>query len=155
MKSQGELLLEGLQARLETIKTSNAYPLTIKSVIVNHNQININVDDMNCPLIEIVQGNETYEHKTNGMLHKWTDIGLRLVAAKSATDLYMEQFKSCVTRCIYCNGYDKQGNDGIRLASQVVMPRLTQTVPDYGVIDSNRIYVMIFEVETITQTWRF
>jgi hypothetical protein len=156
MTCPGEELLDALKTRLESIRVENGYPLTVKKVLVSHNQISINVDSMTCPMIEVVQGVEQYAHAgLNGMVTKVTDIGLRLVGKKGDDDKFMERFKSAVVRCIYCNGYDKQGNDGIRLSRQVVMPKLVQTVPDYGVIEANRVYVMVFEIESTTQTWSF
>jgi len=155
MTCQGSLLLSGLKTRLESIRESNGYPLTIKNVLISHNEMTINTDASKCPIIEVVQGNEEYEHGVNGLMHKWTEIGFRLVAAKGADDSFMETFKSAVVRCIYSNSYSSQGNAGIHLADGVVMPRVIRCVPDYGVIQANRIYVLIFEVETITRTWSF
>lgn len=155
MTCQGEELLNALKSRLEKIQTANAYPISVKKVLVSHNELQINVESSSCPLIEIVQGVESYEHMPNGGMRKISDIGLRLIAKKGETDQYMERFKSAIVRCIYCDAYDKQGNDGIRLSSGVVHPRIIQTIPDYGVIEANRIYVVVFEVISNIQTWSF
>lgn len=153
--TQGSLLLDGLKTRLQKVTETNGYPLTVKQVIVSHNQMTLSMDPMKCPIVEIVQGIEEYEHKTGGSMEKWTEIGLRLVAAAGKDDAYMETFKSAIIRNIYADGYDKGGNDGIIISERVVHPRLVRCVPDYGVIEANRIYVLVFEIKSTCNTWRF
>jgi hypothetical protein len=154
MTIQGELLLDAVQARLRKITEANNYPLTVKDVWI-HNEITLQLDAMKCPIIEVIQGPEVYEHHVGGAFTKWTELHLRLIASKNNDDKYMERFKSAVCRCMYCDGYDIKGNSGIRLSEGVVMPRMVRTIPDFGVIDANRVYVMVFEIESKTQTWSF
>lgn len=152
--SAGEDMLDAIRDRLLSIKIANNYPINVKEVIVSHNELTMQTASERLPLIEIVQGDEFYEH-TSGSVERYSEIGFRLVEAKGKTDRDMETFKSAVIRCLFCNSYTNNGVANLHLSTGMVAPRLLRCTPDYGAISANRIYVIVVEVKLITPLWRF
>ena len=155
MAVMGENILSAMKTRLEKITVANGYPFDIKSVVVYNNEMNIEKVESKLPYIELVQGQEVYEHETCGHLNRITQILIRIVASPKKDDLFMEQFKSAVVRCIYGDSWTASGNSGIQLTNGVTYPKLVSSVPDYGMIKSNRIYAILFEINSKSQTWNF
>jgi hypothetical protein len=157
--SAGSDILNALKERLESIRTDNGYPLTVKAVKLNTSTITFDIPLTSCPLIEIIQGPEEYEHAASGQLEVVTSLIIRLVHQKGKTDSDMEEFKSSVIRAIYANSYTGNTNAGVGLArsgrNTIVFPRLIRCETDLNLLEKNRIYGLLFELRSNRQTWSF
>jgi hypothetical protein len=157
--SQGANILNALKERLETITVANGYPLSVKTVRLNNATITFDVPVTSCPLIEIIQGPEEYQHAMGGQVDVTQSVIIRLVHAKGKTDADMEEFKSSVVRALYADSYAGNSNGGINLSSSgrhnLNMLRLIRCETDLNLLEKNRIYGLLFELKSNRQTWSF
>jgi hypothetical protein len=157
--SEGARIIYALKARLESIKTANGYPMSVREVSVNVGEITFDLPSNRLPLIEVIQAPERYEHEACGAVEIVTSVILRLVDERPKTDPDMEFFKSSVIRAIYGNSYNATGNTGIGLEDgqgrSIIFPRLVSCETDLNMVPGNRIYALLFELRSRRQTWKF
>lgn len=155
----GERIIAALKARLETITETAGYPLTLVQVKSDVSEITFNISEAECPLIEIIPGDENYTPKAGGNMDIMAKYYLRLVAAQGQDNAYMERFKAAVIRCLYGASFNATGNSGCALkdgqGNTIVFLRVTRCVPDLNMVKSNRIYALEVEVNSNRQTWAF
>lgn len=153
--SQGGNVLLALQTRLLKIKTANGYPITVQQVEINKGEITFQLPSMVCPYIQVLQVDEVYTAEVGGYIDIETHIILRLVLKQDATDVEMEEFKSCVVRCIYADNYNATLNAGVSLNNTIIYPKLISCAHDCNAIEANRIAAMHWMYNRKTQTWKF
>ncbi|MEM4166602.1 MAG: hypothetical protein QW255_04580 [Candidatus Bilamarchaeaceae archaeon] len=149
-----QIFLQKMQQRLNSIKEQNGYPLTIKKVTISP-VLNATYDTSQLPLIEIVQVDEQYEHN-HAQIHVETQVALRLVAHKNASDEYMEIFKSAVIRALFCGSYDyhtRQTQTAADYGDGFVQLRLLETQSDLGFIQANRVYIIVLQAIFNVAIW--
>lgn len=152
--------LSALKTRLEKITTANGYSLTVNEVKVDNLKVlSIDVPAIDCPIIEIIQGDAVIEPEHRKEV--WVSpIFLRLVAAPDQDDAYMENFVSAVHRCIMTDsatgastarGATMQSG-GVHTNTTI---KLRRVAPDLGLIDANRVYVMLYESRLDVEAGKF
>jgi hypothetical protein len=148
----GQRILAALQARLQKITVANGYPITVKEVLINNGEIEFGVSHDRLPLIDVIQADEVYEHEMSGAVVVTASIILRLVLPQGNTDSAMEEFKSAVVRCLYCDSYNALGNAGVHLADgnggTITWPRLVSCQADVALVNGNRVYALMFEINS-------
>jgi hypothetical protein len=154
MSKGGDVLL-AVQARLQKITLANGFPIGVKDVIIAKGQLTLNLPEAKCPLIEIIQGPENYDHQGAGQVEVSSAFILRLVNKKSSTDLDMETFKACVIRAIMGDSYTASGNSNLNFGGKIAAPKLVRCDSDYNMVDANRIYAILFETVRMCQPYAF
>lgn len=151
--SIGAEILSALKTRLEGIRTSNSYGLTVKSVKVNTSSPTLNISAMECPLIEIVDEGEEYEHNASSSYWANINILLYLVAEKSWTDSQMQDFMSNIRKALFGGSASATGNTGVTLGGKVSGIWLVGAAADLNMIDTNRVYIMRIRLRSHRTTY--
>jgi hypothetical protein len=159
MSVPGSLVIDALIDRLSSIKIANGYPLNVKQVEINRSQITMNIEKAKLPMIEVIDGEEEYQHEMSGHVQIRQIILVRFILPENSSDKEMEVFKSCIVRCMYANAFNSAHNSGVGLVlsgkKTINFPRLLQCSKDVNLVDANRIWELIFELNRSAQTWEF
>jgi len=148
--------IKALIQRLETIRTENGYPLSIKKVS-SKPEMSTTYNKMYLPMLEVILGDTQFKSKLGGNLEIETEIIVRIVAEPSKDDAYMELLQSCVFRCIFANSYTQNNNNGATLifdnkhTVKSVIP--LAVVTDLNLIESNRIWNVVFSINRNSHTY--
>jgi hypothetical protein len=153
--SEGANFLLEIKSRLESIRTTANYPLSVNKVVVASGILNLDIPASQLPCIEITQGREQYTPQLHGKLEVESFLILRLVNLAKATDMDMEEFKASVIRCMYANSWNAQTNDATRFNNTVNWIRLEHCETDQGLIESNRVWYVVFSVHRHTTTYGY
>jgi len=148
--------IKALIQRLETIRTENGYPLSIKKVS-SKPEMSTTYNKMYLPMLEVILGDTQFKSKLGGNLEIETEIIVRIVAEPSKDDAYMELLQSCVFRCNFANSYTQNNNNGATLifdnkhTVKSVIP--LAVVTDLNLIESNRIWNVVFSINRNSHTY--
>lgn len=149
-----EDILTALQTRLRTIKTAAGYLNDVKQVVMDSSMINLQVAERDLPLIEIINGPETYQHQVGSSYWATTEVILQITAPKAYTDGKMERILRDVRRCLFGGTSNGSGNTGMTLGGLVQNLELVDCQPDLNLIQSNRIYMLRIRLKSHRTTYK-
>jgi len=157
--TNGTRVIDALVARLSKITTANGYPVNVKTVEINRSQITMNIDSLKLPMIEVIDGEEEYQHETSGHVQVRQIMIIRFIMPAGTDDKTMELFKSSIVRCLYADSFNSGHNSGVGLAlsgrNTINFPRMLQCSKDVNLVDANRIWELILELNRSAPTWEF
>jgi hypothetical protein len=155
MSSIDQDILEALKERLESIKVSNGYPLTVKKVNLDVSEIQTTVQ--RTPHIDVMQGDEDYSVHSGGRMDILTEYIIRYAMPKNTSDAEMAEFKRSIALSIFNNSYSGiPKNAGIQLIrngrATIICPKPVVTVSDANCFDMNRIWYSVFQFHRVSNT---
>lgn len=150
------ILIKALKERVLTIKKENGYPIDVKTVLTKPN-INTTYDEKKLPLIEIILGDDAYETKQGGLIEVTTEVIFRLVHKKDMDDDEMASFRSSLFKAIYSNSATLRNNSGCTFVvdgkSTVLHPIPQATITDLNMLNTNRIWNILFSFKHVNHTF--